>query len=162
MCVGKKLPISPSCPAADFAPSSSTQPRRQTGNTVSTVAISPPPSRHHHNHCSRRRSRRARSLRVRRRNIAPSSDEDQRGAPIGRDGWAEKGLDERKGSDEAADIKEGVPPPWWRTENRKRGCKLSFFLIISISCNPASLLFAFFASKQSGEERNSGWLIKWA
>lgn len=130
MCVGKKLPITPSCSAADYAPASSTQPRRLTGNTVSTVAVSPPPSRHPHNHRSRRRSRRARSLRVRRRNIAPSSDGDQRRGAIGRDGWAEKGLDERKGSDEAADIKEGVPPPWWRTENRKRGCKFvhSFLL----------------------------------
>lgn len=152
MCVGKKLPITPSCSAADYAPASSTQPRRQTGNTVSTVAI-PPPSRQHQKHRSRRRSRRARSLRVRRRNISPSSDEDQRGGAIGRDGWAEKGLDERKGSDEAADIKEGVPPPWWRTENRKRGCKLSFFLIISIPSNPASLLFPIFASKQSGNVR---------
>lgn len=129
MYVGKRLPITPSCPAADYAPSSSIQPRRQTGNTVSTSAISPPASRHHHNHRSRRRSRRARSLRVRRRNIAPSSDEDQRGGTIRRDGGAEKGLDQRKGSDEAADIKKGVPPPWWRTENRKRGCKLPFFLL---------------------------------
>lgn len=143
MHVGKKLPITPSCPAADYAPSSSTQPRRQTGHTFSTVAISPPASRHHHNHRSRRRSRRARSLRVRRRNIALSSDEDQRGGAIGRDGGAEKGLDERKGSDEAADVKEGVPPPWWWTENRKRGCKLPFFLIILISCNRSSLFFAF-------------------
>lgn len=141
MCVGKKLPITPSSPAADYTPASSTQSRRRTGNTISTVAISPP--RNHHNHRSRRRSRRARSLRARRRNIAPSSDEDQRGGAKGKDGWAEKSLDERKGSDEAADIKEGVPPPWWRTENRKRGCKLSFFLIISISCNLAPLLFAF-------------------
>lgn len=144
MCGSKKLPITPAFPAADYAPAASTQPRRQTGTIVSTVAISSPPSRHLHNRRSRRRSRRHRSLHARRRHIAPSSDEAQRGEAKGRDGWTEKGLDERKGSDEAADIKEGVPPA---TENRKRGCKSSFFLIISISCNLApfhSLFFFFF------------------
>lgn len=144
MYVGNKLPITPSCPAADYVPSSSTQLRRQTGNTVSTVAISPPASRHH-NHRSRRRSRRVRSLRVRRRNIALSSDKDQREVA-------------EKGSHEAADVKEGVAPPWWRTENWKRGCKLPFFLFISIPCNRASLLFEFFASNQGGSVRGEKWL----
>lgn len=153
MCVNKKLPITPACPAADYVPTAST--RRQTGTTVSSVAISPS-SRHHHNHRSRRRSRRARSLRARRRNIAPSSDEDQRGGATGRDGWTEKGLDERKGSDEAADIKGGLPPPRWRTEKRKRGCKLSIFLILSISCNFASSFIRFFfLAKGEIRERRS-------
>lgn len=150
MCVSKILPVTPACTADDYAPASSTQPRRQTGTTVSSVAISPP-SRHHHNHRSHRRSRRARSLRARRRNIAPSSDEDRRGGAKGRDGWIEKGLDERKGSDEAADIKKGLPSPWWRTENRKKGCKLSFFLITSISCNLAPLLFNFAFLPERGD-----------
>lgn len=159
MCVSRKLSPTPASPPGDYAPppaSSSTQRLRRTGTTSSTFAISPPPlpsalpppsppppTRHHHNHRSRRRSRRAKSLRARRRNIAPSSaDEDQRRgwttSTGRRDGWTEKGLDERKGSDEAADTAQGVPPPWWRTGDRKRHCKIDFLslLYISISLPP--------------------------
>lgn len=154
MCVSKNIPTTPASPADDYAsppPASSTQPRRQTGTTTSTIAIPPPHSfRYHQNHRSRRRSRRAKSLRARRRNFAPSSaDDDQRRGTTTtgkRDGWIEKGVDEQKGSDEAADTTQGVPPPWWRTDNRKRGCKFDFLslLHISISCRPPLAFCDFF------------------
>lgn len=179
MCVSRKLSPNPASPPADYTPPPappSTQRLRRIGTTSSTVAISPPPSRHHHNHRSRRRSRRAKARRTRRRNIAPSSaDEDQTRGPTTtsgkRDGWTEKGLDERKGSDEAAGTAQRVPPTWWRTGNRKRHCKfdfLSFFIAYIYIIFPlpppqspllacydffALTFFFFFEGGRRGEEK---------